>query len=153
MSARRMATLLVCHAPRLRASTVALASALVLAATLALACGPAPKTAGDHHCADLVAKAVTTTSPVSGLWACLTDKLQQAIKAAGQTSDPDGAFSIGVALTETYVGGNSDFANYELVLNPQIAAQTGTKWVELIVWLDPTGSGKVDNVGVPQPAF
>lgn len=131
--------------------------AAIVAALALTACGlPGSSTGNNSHaCADLVAQATTTTSPVHGLWNCLTPKFQMALKAAGAVTNGafDGALSIGVALRTEFLGANADFAAYELILNPGAAQQVGGKWVELTVWLDPLGSGKADNVGLPSPAF
>lgn len=103
-------------------------------------------------CADKMAQATTTTTAVPGLWNCLTPAFQTKLDANGQGKS-DSSLSIGVAIRTEFLGADSDFATYELILNPAVAQQAGTKWVELTVWLDPAGSGRVDNVGVANPAF
>ena len=132
-----------------------LLAAVVLLIGMA-ACGlPGSQVSGtaSHKCADLVAQATTTTSPVLGLWACLTPAFQTKLKAAGAVTNGafDGALSVGVALRAPFLGADADYATYELFLNPGMAQQVGVKTVELTVWLDP--SGKVDNLGIPQAAF
>lgn len=135
-------------------------AALVLAATAAAllglaGCGPtAAKSTNDHACADLVARATTTTGPVSGLWNCLTQGFQNRLKEVGALADPsktpDAVLSIGVALSTTLIGADANYAAYDLVLNPSSASQAGVSTVEVTVWLV---GGKVDNVGVGSPAF
>lgn len=154
MNANALAALPVRDATRFRTPIAALACALVLPAILA-ACGSAPTGAASLACPDKVAKATTTTSPVVGLWDCLTPAFQNKLKEVGAAANTalDGVLSIGVATTTRLIGANSDFATYELLLNPGTAQQAGVKTVEITVWLDPAGSGKVDNVGVGTPAF
>lgn len=121
-----------------------------------VSCGNAQQSASNSHaCADKVAQATTTTSAVPGLWDCLTGGFQNRIKAVGAAAkvQPDAVLSIGVALSAKLIGIDAQYATYDLLLNPSAAQQTGQKTVEITVWLDPAGSGKVDNVGVAVTAF
>jgi hypothetical protein len=120
---------------------------LPLVITLAAACA-APSVAGsgsaNHACADKVA-VVAVTGSTPGLWNCLSETLQTTMHAIGH--DGDGALiQTPFAGSWHYLGHGSDYAIYELVLLPEVAAQAGAKTVPLTVWVD--AKGKVLNVGI-----
>ncbi len=132
---------------------------VLIAAVLVLilaACGGGARNgqqAASHACADKIAQATSSSGAVPGLWNCLDGSFQTKIKATGIVANRplDAALSINVATSTSYLGGNEDFATYELVLDPVHAAEAGSKWVELTVYL--SADGLVDNVAIAQPAF
>lgn len=132
----RLATLLVGNFARLRTSTVALALALVCAATLA-ACGGigAGNQAADLTCPNKLAQASISGS-VPGLWDCLTPDFQANLVAAGVTAGDGSLVPQPFASSYTLIGATASEVSYEITLTPQMAQQQGFHEMALVVWLD-----------------
>jgi len=115
-------------------------SLLALSACAAPGGGSGPT---GHSCSDKVAQ-VAVTGSTPGLWNCLSADFQRTMHSLGH--DGDGALiKTPFASSWKYIGRTTDFADYELVLLPDVATQAGVKTIPLTVWLDKTG--KVANIG------
>ena len=126
---------------------------LALAALSLSACAANPfagKAANSsHHCADVVAQAITSGKSVPGTWACMAPELQNTLHSYGM--DGDGAFADAALppMTVTYIGTQGDVVVYHVVI-PATANQSAESLV-LIIYTD--AGGKVTNAGIGHPAF
>lgn len=115
--------------------------------------GPTSAAAMPTRCPDLIAKALVSTDPVSGSWACLTPNAQQLANGHGSPA------------SDAFLAGPSPFANprlvyevkvplgyvtvYVLDIPPSVVSGPDGKHATLTVWLDT--HGQVMNFGYAVP--